>query len=398
MKFEMKIGILGAPINNANLGCQALTFSLVNLLYHLAEENEVECKFIIFEYIEGQSKLHSFCETLSLDEEKFEHVHLTAFGELRSYVKHPFNNIHVLKKLKECNYIVDLTEGDSFTDIYGKRRFISLTRQKDIICKMKIPLILGPQTYGPFNDERNAKYAGKVIEKAMIVMSRDFISARLIKELTGREIPVTTDLAFQLPYDKEMNNKKNKQLKLGINISGLLVKNQIEKNDKAFMLKTEYDYYIENVLEYVTTNSKYEVYLIPHVKEDCIAIEKFHKKYPETIVVEMFENPIQAKSLISKMDIFIGARMHATIAAFTSGVLTIPVAYSRKFEGLFSVVEYPFVVDLCKYNTDEAVALTKNYLEDRNYMKQKFLQSQEMTKKFSVKTKKLFEQIFNKMD
>lgn len=397
MKFELKIGILGAPINNTNLGCQALSFSLINLLYRLAEYNKVQCKFVIFEYIEGESKLHLFCKTLSLDETKFEHVHTTAFGEIRSYVKHPFNNIFVLNKLKGCDCVIDLTEGDSFTDIYGKRRFVSLTRQKDIICNMKIPLILGPQTYGPFNEKNNAKYAGKVINKARIVMSRDYTSAKLIEELTGKIVPVTTDLAFQLPYEKKIKSK-SKRLKVGFNISGLLVESQIEKNDKAFILKTNYDTYVERVLDYLTTNSKYDIYLIPHVKEDIVAIKKFHEIYPETIVVEMFETPIQAKSLIAEMDIFIGSRMHATIAAFTSGVLTIPVAYSRKFEGLFSVVDYPFVIDLCRYNTNEAFMLTKKYFEDREYIEQKFKDSQKISKEYSVKTEKLFDQIFKRID
>ena len=38
--------------------------------------------------------------------------------------------------------------------------------------------------------------------------------------------------------------------------------------------------------------------------------------------------------------------MHATIAAVSSGVPTIPLAYSRKFMGVFEAIEYPYTVDL----------------------------------------------------
>ena len=40
-----------------------------------------------------------------------------------------------------------------------------------------------------------------------------------------------------------------------------------------------------------------------------------------------------------------GARMHACIAAFSSGVPVVPMAYSRKFEGLFGSLGYDRTVD-----------------------------------------------------
>ena len=70
------------------------------------------------------------------------------------------------------------------------------------------------------------------------------------------------------------------------------------------------------------------------------------------------------KSKISEFDIFIGARMHATIGAFSSGVATIPTAYSRKFNGLYESVEYPYIVDLLNSSTEENLEMTKMYIKD----------------------------------
>jgi polysaccharide pyruvyl transferase WcaK-like protein len=42
----------------------------------------------------------------------------------------------------------------------------------------------------------------------------------------------------------------------------------------------------------------------------------------------------EAKWLISRCECFVGARTHATIAAFSSGVPTLSLAYSRKAAGL----------------------------------------------------------------
>lgn len=109
-------------------------------------------------------------------------------------------------------------------------------------------------------------------------------------------------------------------------------------------------------------NGGYDIFLIPHVEEDFKACKDFNLLYPETKLVKPFDNPMDVKSFISGMDIFIGARMHATIGAFTSGVVTIPTAYSRKFETMFSVVEYNTIVDLQKLNTKEALERTMLYI------------------------------------
>ena len=73
---------------------------------------------------------------------------------------------------------------------------------------------------------------------------------------------------------------------------------------------------------------------------------------------------MEAKSYISRMDLVIGSRMHATIAAFSVGAPTIPVAYSRKFEGMFGSLGYPAVVDLSSLDSEEAVDRVLEHVRD----------------------------------
>lgn len=121
-------------------------------------------------------------------------------------------------------------------------------------------------------------------------------------------------------------------------------------------------------------SQKYEVHLISHVidlnenayDDDFRTSKLLHEKYPETILAPAFDTPIQAKSYISNMNIFIGSRMHSTIASFSSGVVTIPISYSRKFEGLFGSLNYPFVVNAKEEKTDSAYELVTKYIENKN--------------------------------
>ena len=56
--------------------------------------------------------------------------------------------------------------------------------------------------------------------------------------------------------------------------------------------------------------------------------------------------------------------MHSTIASFSSGVVTIPVSYSRKFEGLFDSLNFNYVINGKKENTTSAVEKTIQFVND----------------------------------
>lgn len=113
----------------------------------------------------------------------------------------------------------------------------------------------------------------------------------------------------------------------------------------------------------VTVRKKYSIYIIPHVGND--GLDYVRKVYGNQLnYCETYYDPISAKNKISQMDIFIGARMHATVAAFSSGVATIPTAYSRKFAGLYSNLGYPYTIDLVENNTEETIKQTIQYIRE----------------------------------
>ena len=100
--------------------------------------------------------------------------------------------------------------------------------------------------------------------------------------------------------------------------------------------------------------------------EDDVAVSRvLADQHPECILAPTFRSPMEAKSYISQLDVLIGSRMHATIAAFTSGVPTVPVAYSRKFAGFFENLGYPVLVDLSELETQTAVEATLGHVRGR---------------------------------
>ena len=393
--FNMKMGLMGAVINNSNMGCVALTYSLVNMLHTICERESIEEEYVVFELCIDSDRVKMLGETLGIPLSKIQVVKYGAMGNLKDAVRYCYSNYRMLKAIKECDFIIDITAGDSFADIYGDYRFRSWTNIKWLVEEAGVPLILGPQTYGPFNKEKNREKAVRIINNAHTVISRDDMSAEYIRQFTDKEVIVTTDLAFSLPYEKKMPATKEK-VKVGLNISGLLIKDKAEDTEIQFSMKTDYDAYIQKLAGYLAANDSFEVHLIPHVSDDMSAIHLMKDMFPSFIVHDAFDSPIKVKNCISGMDLFIGARMHATIAAFSSGVPTIPTAYSRKFRGVFECLDYPFVVDLQNLSTDEAFEMTQQFINRRGELKQSLEEAQSLVEQKTNKTVSCFRDLLHK--
>src|SRR3546814_15541517 len=76
----------------------------------------------------------------------------------------------------------------------------------------------------------------------------------------------------------------------------------------------------------LTARKDLEVHLISHATsnrdvrdDDGQAADRFAAEFPGTIRVPDFAGPCEAKSYISSLDYLVAGRMHACIAAFSSG-------------------------------------------------------------------------------
>lgn len=356
----MRIGIMGAPVNNSNHGCVALLYSLVHILSRIEREEQEDFEYVIFDWKYNEESIQMMSNLLKIDINKIVYAPYVLIGDPVRLVYHMKNYFKMKAAIKKCDCIIDVTEGDSFSDIYGDAWLKGRTKVKLLVEKLGIPLILAPQTYGPYLKEENRLLAARSIKGAYAVMTRDRQSGELVKSIAGIDSVYTTDLAFALPYtDYKIENTD--KIKIGLNASNLLYFSS-EMKDRKFTLSSDYKKYLEGLMDFICESGKYEVYFISHVDGDYEVHKILKEKYPESHLIPLFKNPVEAKSCISKMDIFIGARMHGNIAAFTSGVPCIPNAYSPKFAGLFKSVGYDTLVDLTLLSTENAIEKTIEYI------------------------------------
>lgn len=241
--------------------------------------------------------------------------------------------------------------------------------------------MLLPQTIGPFENKRFEKKAIKAIEDFKCLFARDrqsYIYAHDI--LNNRKVKESIDVAFYLPFER--NTFEDNKIHVGINVSGLLWNGGYTKNNQ-FSLKSDYRKLTTDVIEYFRKTENVQVHLVPHVlpadgdvENDRTVSKELLKDYSDIILAPRFNSPIEAKSYISGLDFFTGARMHSTIAAFSSGVPVVPMAYSRKFNGLFNeTLKYEFIGDLVNESTEDVFNKVKEGYANRAILKDNIEQS-----------------------
>lgn len=118
---------------------------------------------------------------------------------------------------------------------------------------------------------------------------------------------------------------------IGINASPLVFK--YENGDQKGVGMHAYEHLIESILR----NTDCSVLLIPHVfwsfSDDRSILRQLYEKYCASGRVLMLDRPYSARELkgfISRCRVFIGARTHSTIAAYSSCVPTLVLGYSVK--------------------------------------------------------------------
>lgn len=369
---NMKIGLVGLDFNSGNKGCEALAYAFLELLNTIAKEHNMMINAVLLQKLPTKQFVKNQFSIKNIKEYYHPKYSYSNLKIDMIMLFHTTKYTFYRNSISKLDYVIDFTGGDSFSDIYGMDRFVTRTKFKESIIKHGVPLILGSQTIGPFLDDKAAAFAAKILKNSREVFVRDELSNECVKSISGRNAVLTTDVAFALPYQKIVFPTTDK-VRVGFNPSGLLWHGGYSGNNQ-FGLSVDYRDYCNSVIQRLNMDGRFEVHLILHSFEDndynisdndLVAAKELHAIYPTTILAPKFNSCIDAKNYISAMDIFIGARMHATIAAYSSCVPVIPFSYSRKFEGLYSALGYEYVLNGRKLETSVCIEKTFEWIYKR---------------------------------
>jgi colanic acid/amylovoran biosynthesis protein len=343
----MRIGLLWHTAASGNLGVGALTLANIALVRQVAHELGLAPTFVIIG-MRGESN-----DTYVDDPD------VEVFSLDGKNLIHPSGCWSLFGRL---DLIIDIGAGDSFADIYGATRFFFLWWTKMLASWRSRPLLMAPQTIGPFTRTPYRQLARVALSRAEAVIARDEVSLEAIKTLAPRVRRVlSADVAFALPYRDQSALRGGPRLRVGVNVSGLL-DSEARSGRNRFGLQADYAVLMRRCLAALCAREEVEVHLVSHVRSDNEAPDNDEPvaqglalEFPQAKLAPRFRDPVDAKSFISGLDFLIAARMHACIAALSTGVPVVPIAYSRKFVGLFGMLDYGWTLPMRGYDTDAAV-------------------------------------------
>ena len=342
---EITVGLLWHSANSGNLGVGALTVSHLAILREAAAAADVRVRFVILGWLDPGSPIYVRADDVEV-------VGLTS----RAFL--PFGRLQ--RAIRACDLVLDIGGGDSFADIYGWRRFTYFCLSKSYALAARRPLVQSPQTIGPFNRRLLRSIATFLMNRSRMTFARDALSLAYAKDLGVRRLGEASDVAFRLPATPPETAFNSAKVKVGLNVSALLYFGGYNRSN-MFGLSVDFAEFVDLLLTELTGREDLEVHLVPHVlpsdsevEDDEALCRRLAEAHPGVVVAPSFSHPSEAKGYIAALDFFAGARMHACIAALSSGVPVAPLAYSRKFGGLFGSLGYDATIDLKTETTQSA--------------------------------------------
>jgi polysaccharide pyruvyl transferase WcaK-like protein len=303
-----------------------------------------------------------------------------------------------IEAVAAADVVGDVRGGDSFSDIYGLKRFVLAFLPVWSVLLIRGSMVQFPQTYGPFRSPL-ARWMGRyILRRSSVVVARDTRSQAVAQELIGpgRTVGLSPDVAFSLEAVRPDRVRTEPPLEgpapagvVGINVNGLMWHGGYTR-DNMFGLQLDYPQYLRRLVPALLEAQPGEVWLIAHtfapdgdVESDPDAGRLLRDSLPSSLqsrvrLVSHPYDPYEIKGVIGRCDFFVGSRMHACIAALSQGVPCVGVAYSMKFGGVFASVGMGgWVIDGREVEVATAVERTLELYSQRDARREPLRQAAE---------------------
>ena len=353
--MALRLCLFGASDDTGNLGVSALLRGVLAGVAARAPDAEV----VVFDHSDGDGEA-----CVRLGERMVRHRRVGAPCTRRVHRPGSFarlaadavagTSLHPgSQDLRTADAVLVLAGGDSFADLYGRRRLRTVTAPMRLALRLGKPLVLLPQTYGPYEAPKAERQAGALVRRATMSWARDRDGHEALVHLAGDDHDparhrLGIDVAFGLPpaIAEVVEDRYGEVLDgdgelVAINVSGLLANEVLGDAGRAAAYRATVLGLGRHVL---ASDRTARVVLVPHVvgrapEADATACRALAAALgPRAISAPVIDDPGIVKGLIARASWFCGARMHATIAALSSGVPAAAVAYSDKFAGTFGMV------------------------------------------------------------
>lgn len=252
----------------------------------------------------------------------------------------------------EADLVVDLS-GDMLTEDYGVH--VTYSHYLPILTGLALrkPIAVCAQSIGPFKWTR--ALSRRILNRVQLVTARDPITYEYLRSIgvDNPSLRLTADMAFLLERAPparidEVLRAEGVELGtepvLGVSVSGLIRSKYEASNPSARTVP--FEQFFAKLIDSVAETLQCRVLFVSHVtgpsksKDDRLVAKAVRARMsrPAWVLTGDYD-PRELKGIIARTQLFFGARMHANIAALSSGVPTVAISYSHKTQGIMDLLQ-----------------------------------------------------------
>lgn len=331
----MKILLVGNGTRQ-NRGCEAITITTLHLLREVYPYADIEILSFnpeLDRYFESEFQVP--VAPLLVQNRPIPNFFTRALRKLRLLPTESVAKYSTLSPYINTLVASDLVlslGGDNYSDDYGvggANLFWDLARWAR---RYKKPFVIWGASVGPFNTAETLSAAKSALKCVDMVTAREDETVAYLRTIGYRgELLRVCDSAFALsPRPTDLPVFPRVAPLIGFNISPIYHRYTTKTADEILAISLQV---VERLSE------TYNVLLVPHVmcgadNNDALYMAQLITNADRVKLADPENDSRQLKYLISNCRIFVGARTHATIAAFSSCVPTLSLGYSMKARGL----------------------------------------------------------------
>lgn len=366
----MKYIITGG--NFSNKGAQAMTFITVAKL----REWYPECNIIMMDVVCDEKRMNN---NSLLFERVFDGVYQRLY--ISSFMGKIISSlIQFMRKLIKGNcinlkqYKNYYDNVDAIFDISGYaigsnwsfKSNISYILLLKSAKKLKIPIFLLPQSFGPFDYKGlKGKFIDLQLDKYLKYPSIIFAREKsgyddLITRYQLKNVKSASDIVMagkNVSFDKVVSNNNDflgEKIKIDKNTIALIPSVNNFRFDNASVVRTMY----KVLLEFLSGKNE-KIYLIAHSNEDlqvCKELKDLFNNYNNIILINQELSFIQFKEMCHSFKMMIASRFHSIVLGYGEGVPSIILGWADKYHEISKVFnQEQFVIDTASIKNSEEV-------------------------------------------
>jgi len=226
-----------------------------------------------------------------------------------------------------------------------------------------IPAVAFTQTYGPFGNRSTRLTARLALQAATLLFARERESWRILETIgLGEKCRVYPDVAMALPLLPLTEVQCSHDLKRFVSkdepFIGISPSAKVVRVERGLGTPPRYVALVADFANWLIDQG-YRVLFIPHshqprkLDDDDFRLslriaEKIAVDPQRSLVVQEDLPPGGLKTLISRSYVFVGSRYHSLVAALSTGVPSLSIGWSHKYDGLlarFNLRQFSFWID-----------------------------------------------------